>query len=110
MRVSRGSKTPSGASNTLLAIPKDNPNPALLRLFLEGRQVLGGRTAQGLPSLQEAPSHPVEEARVHIAASPWGKVTPETLVLPKVTGTHRGSCSASEANGTLQGIGRGDRT
>lgn len=31
-------------------------------------------------------------------------------MVPKVTGTHRGSCSASEANGTLQGMGRGDRT
>lgn len=28
-------------------------------------------------------------------------------MLPKVTGTHRGPCSASEANGTLQGMGRG---
>lgn len=39
-----------------------------------------------------------------VAANSWGVVTPETSRLPKVTGTHRGSCSSGEANGTLQGM------
>lgn len=38
------------------------------------------------------------------AGSPQGEGIPEALRLPRVMGTHWGSCSASKANGTLKGI------
>lgn len=112
MKVSPGPKTRSDAGNTLLLIPKDSPNLALLHRVLGGRQVLRGRAAQGLPSLQEALSHPVEDARY--SGQPLRKSEPRnldiTVPVPKVTGTHWGSCSASEANGALQDMGRRDKT
>lgn len=55
MNVSPGPEAPSDAN------PKDSPNIAFLHLVLGGQQVLGVQDAQGLPSLQEALSHPVEE-------------------------------------------------
>lgn len=65
MRISPGPKIPRDDSNILLSYPpKTPPTPAFLHLVLGGRRVLGGQAAQGLPSLQEVPSHPVEEAKV----------------------------------------------
>lgn len=63
MRVSPDPQLPGGPAYST-PHPQHSPSPALLRLVLGGRRVLGNQAAQGLPSLQEVLSHPVEEERV----------------------------------------------
>lgn len=58
-----GTKTPVIHTSTQTPCSPPPPNSSLSHLFLGGRQVLGGQVAQDLPSLQEAPSHPVRETR-----------------------------------------------
>lgn len=102
---------PHEADNTLLPCPSETPSPN--SSFLTSRP--RGPTGPGEPGLPGSPFSPggpkspcgggrSEVTGTQVAANSWGVVTPETSRLPKVTGTHRGSCSSGEANGTLQGM------